>query len=72
MRLVNASIVMTLAGYYFVSVFFVVLGAIGCGQKSFKLLWRCQQLLSGFLAKGHLPRLSLQSRRSLMIRVIMK
>ena len=32
-------------------------------------MWRCQQLLSGFLAKGHLPRVS---RRSLMIRVIMK
>ena len=24
----------------------------GCGQKSFKLVWRCHQLLSGFLAKG--------------------
>ena len=47
-------------------------GAMGCGQKSFKLVWLCQQLLSGFLAKGHLPRVSRQSRRSLMIRVIMK
>ena len=27
-----------------------------CGQKSFKLVWRCHQLLSGFLAKDHLPR----------------
>ena len=36
------------------------------------LVWRCHQLLSGFLAKGHLPRVSRQSRRSLMIRVIMK
>ena len=40
----------------------------GCGQKSFKPVWRCHQLLSGFLAKGHLPRMSRQSRRSLMIR----
>ena len=47
-------------------------GAMGCGQKSFKLVWRCHQLLSGFLAKGHLPRVSRQSRRSLMISVIMK
>ena len=31
------------------------------------LVWRCHQLLSGFLAKGHLPRVS---RRSLMIRGI--
>ena len=38
-------------------------------QKTFKLVWRCQQLLSGFLAKGHLPRVS---RRSLIIRVINK
>ena len=30
-------------------------GAMGCGQKSFKLVWRCYQFLSGFLAKGHLP-----------------
>ena len=40
---------------------------MGCGQKSFKLMWRCHQLLSGLLAKGHLPRVS---RRSLMIRVM--
>ena len=45
---------------------------IGCGQKSSKLVWRCLQLLSGFLAKGYLPRVSRQSRRSLMIRVIIK
>ena len=32
----------------------------------------CHQLLSGFLAKGHLSRVSRQSRRSLTIRVIMK
>ena len=33
----------------------VVHGAMGCGQKNFQLVWRCHQLLSGFLAKGHLP-----------------
>ena len=32
------------------SIFFVVHGAIGCGQKRFTLVWRCQPLLSGFLA----------------------
>ena len=37
-------------------------GAMGCSQKSFKLVWRCHQLLSGFLAKGHLSRVSCQSR----------
>jgi hypothetical protein len=26
------------------------------GAMSFKLVWRCHQLLSVFLAKGHLPR----------------
>ena len=31
----------------------VVQGAISCGQKSFKLVWRCHQLLSEFLAKGY-------------------
>ena len=36
-------------------------GAMGCGQKSLGLVWRCHQLLSGFLAKGHLPRMSRQS-----------
>ena len=41
-------------------------------KKSFKLVWRCHQVLSGFLAKSHLPRVSCQSRRSLMIRVAMK
>ena len=40
--------------------------------KKTQLLWRCHQLLSGFLGKGHLPRVPRQSRRSLMIRVIMK
>ena len=28
--------------------------------KSFKLVWRCHQLLSGFLAKGYLPRVPYQ------------
>ena len=42
-------------------------GAMGCGQKSFKLVWWCHQLLSGFLTKDHLPRVSCQSCRSLMI-----
>ena len=41
-------------------------------KKNFQFVWRCHQLVSGFLAKGHLPRVSRQSRRSLMIRVIMK
>ena len=30
------------------------------GQKSFKLVWRRHHLLSGFLAEGHLPRVSRQ------------
>ena len=34
---------------------------MGCGQKSFKLVWQCLQLLSKFLAQGHLPRMSLES-----------
>ena len=42
---------------------------MGCGQKNFQLVWWCHQLLSGFLAKGHLLRVS---RQSLIIRVIMK
>ena len=50
----------------------VVHGAMGCGQKRFNLVWWCHQLLSGFLAKVHLPRVSRQSSRSLMIRLIMK
>ena len=29
-------------------------------KKNFQLMWRCHQLLSGFLAKGHLPRVSRQ------------
>ena len=28
---------------------------MGYAKKSFKLVWRYQQLLYGFLAKGHLP-----------------
>ena len=50
----------------------VVHGAMGCGQKSFKFVWWCHQLLSGFSAKGHLSRVSRQSRWLLMIRVIRK
>ena len=30
-------------------------------QKSFKLVWRCHQLQSGFLANDHLPLVSLLS-----------
>ena len=40
---------------------------LGCGQKNFQLVRRCHQVLSGFLAKGHLPRVSRQSHRSLMM-----
>ena len=40
---------------------FVVHEAIGCDQKSFKLTYRWDQLLSGIQAKGHLPRVSRQS-----------
>ena len=36
----------------------VVHEAVGCVQKCFKLVWWCHQILSGFLAKGHLPRVS--------------
>ena len=42
----------------------------GLRKKSFNLVWQCHQLLSVFLAKGHLPRVSLRSRGSL--RVILK
>ena len=31
---------------------------MGCSQKNFHLVWRCQQPLSGFLANDHLPRMS--------------
>ena len=44
-------------------------GSIGCSLKNSKLVWRCHQHLSGFLAKNQLTRVS---RQSLMIRVIMK
>ena len=50
----------------------IVLRAMGYSQKNFKLVWWCHQLLTTFLAKGHLLQLSRQSCRSLMIRVIMK
>ena len=39
----------------------VVRGAMGCGQKNFQLVWRCHDLLSGFLAKRHLPPVSQSS-----------
>ena len=29
--------------------------------ESYKLVWQCHQLLSGFLVNGHLPRVSCQS-----------
>jgi hypothetical protein len=39
-----------------------IYGATDSGQKkSFKPVWQCHQLLSGFLAKGHLHRVSRQS-----------
>ena len=47
-------------------------GVMGCSQRSCKLVWRCHQPLSGLLAKDHLPRVLRQSRRSLMIRLILK
>ena len=28
---------------------------MGCGQESFKLVWRCHQILCRFLVKGHFP-----------------
>ena len=37
-------------------------GAVGCSQESFMLVCWCHQLLSGFLGKGHLPRVSRKSR----------
>ena len=49
---------------FYLIYFFGVNGAISCGQKSFTLVWGWQKLLSGFLAKGHLPRVSRQSRLS--------
>ena len=48
--------------YFFV--LFLRTGSLGCGQKSFTLVWRCQQLLLGLLAKGQLPRVSRQPRLS--------
>ena len=38
----------------------VVHRTMGRGKKIFKLVWRCHQLLSGFLTKGHLPPVSRQ------------
>ena len=45
---------------------------MGCGQKKLSVNVTVPPVLSGFLVKGHLSRVSRQSRRSLMIRVIMK
>ena len=42
----------------------VVHGAMSCSQESFKLVWRCHQVLFGFLAIDHLPCFSRQSRMS--------
>ena len=51
--------------YYCSGVFFIFSpvdhGAIRCCQRSFKLTWRCHQLLSGFLVNGHLLRVPCQS-----------
>ena len=33
-------------------------------KRNVQLVWRCHQLLPGFLAKGHLPRVSCHSRQS--------
>ena len=53
--------------------FFMDEGKLCClWSHEFKLVWRCHQLLSGFLIKGHLPQMSRQPCRSLIIRVIMK
>ena len=54
----------------FVSIYFIidilpaVCGVMHCGQKSFKVVWRCQQILSGFLAKAYLSLVSRQPRLS--------
>ena len=50
----------------------LVHGVMGCGQKSFKLVWRCHQLLSGFLIKGHSARVLRRSRMSANDRMIMR
>ena len=50
--------------------FFGVHGAISCGQK--KLCVSAAVLLSGFLSKGHLPRVSRQSPLSANDKVIMR
>ena len=60
-------VVRALADRVVETTFPVVHRAMGSGQKSIKLVWRCHYLLSGFLSTGHLPRVSRQSRRSLMI-----
>ena len=37
---------------------------LAAAKNASKLGWRCHQILSGFLANGHLPRVSRQSRLS--------
>ena len=46
--------------FYFI-LFYCVHGTMGSGQNTFMLVWRCNHLLSGFLTKGHLPRVSCKS-----------
>ena len=40
----------------------VIHGVMVVAKRRFTLLWRCHRLLSVFLANGHLPRVSRQSR----------
>ena len=44
-------------------------GAMDCGQKSFKQVWRCHQLMSGFLPKATCSECHVCQ---LMIRMIMR
>ena len=39
----------------------VIHGAMGCGEKGFKLVWKFHQLMFGFLVNGQLLRVSRQS-----------
>ena len=47
-------------------------GAMDCSQNTFKLIWRYHQLLSRFIVRDHLPRVSRQSPLSANNRVIMR
>ena len=42
----------------------VVREAMHCGQKIVTIVWRCHQLLFGFLARGTFPRVSRESHLS--------